>query len=155
MQAQQARWLPEVEAAVARLIDADATKQQEACDWIEQKFGPEAAAMAARLFAEARFFKNSEVHLELQAHMISLVKMISLAWKGVHIFGTNKLKEMMSLPYCRKPHPLTAPKSLRGDIASKRECLPLIIGKEIFGNGMAVAMNRCRPRKSMPRCGLS
>src|SRR6516165_32847 len=101
------------------------------------------------------FLKTLRYNLELQAHMISLVKMISLAWKGVHIFGTNKLKEMMSLPYCRKPHPLTAPKSLRGDIASKRECLPLIIGKEIFGNGMAVAMNRCRPRKSMPRCGLS
>src|SRR6516162_6871399 len=61
MQAQQAGWLPEVEAAVATLIDADATKQQEACDWIEQKFGSEAAATAARLFAEARFFKNPEV----------------------------------------------------------------------------------------------
>src|SRR6516162_608615 len=101
------------------------------------------------------FLKTLRYNLERKGKMISLVKMISLEWKGVHIFGTNKLKEMMSLPYCRKPHPLTAPKSLRGDIASKRECLPLIIGKEIFGNGMAVAMNWCRPRKSMPRCGLS
>jgi putative DNA primase/helicase len=60
MQAQQVKWLKEVEAAAARLAGADATKQQETCDWIDRKFGAEAAATAARMFAEARFDAGRE-----------------------------------------------------------------------------------------------
>ena len=58
MQAQQAEWwLSEVEATVARLVGegADAKKQQEAIDKIANEFGDEAAAVAARQLAEARW----------------------------------------------------------------------------------------------------
>ena len=58
MQAQQDKWwLGEVEAAVARLIKegADARKQEETWNWIEEEFEAEAAAYAARLFAETKW----------------------------------------------------------------------------------------------------
>jgi hypothetical protein len=52
MQSAQSEWLEEVKVEVSKWKDADAKKQQEICEWIDNAFGPEAAAMARQLFAE-------------------------------------------------------------------------------------------------------